>query len=112
MISMEIIRNTCKQVTYGELAAHFRAVEKQGKHAEGYITFSQESFTTPYPEAQRTYHVWSNNKAYQPGMLGYSIYGSAIDGTDPMVRLERYMRDEKGGQHGWVVEMCYLFEEE
>ena len=43
-------------------------------------------------------------------ITGYSIYGSAIDGSDWMVRLEGYMRDEKGGEDGWQIEACYVDE--
>ena len=50
----------------------------------------------------------SNNKAFQEGMGGYSIYGSSLDGTDPCVRLERYMAVEKGGKDGWKIERCYM----
>ena len=54
----------------------------------------------------------SFNKAFIPGMGGYSIYGSAIDGSDDNVRLEQYMKEEKGGADGWIVERCYLPEKE
>lgn len=62
----------------------------------------------PYAEDARTYGVSSNNKAFQEGMGGYSIYGSSLDGTDPCVRLERYMAVEKGGKDGWKIERCYM----
>lgn len=45
-------------------------------------------------------------------MGGYSIYGSAIDGSDDNVRLEQYMKEERGGADGWIVERCYLPEKE
>ena len=41
-------------------------------------------------------------------MGGYSIYGSALDGTDPCVRLEQYMAVERGGKNGWKIERCYV----
>lgn len=43
-------------------------------------------------------------------MGGYSIYASAIDGSDPMVRLENYMAAERGGEDGWKIERCYMRE--
>ena len=52
----------------------------------------------------------SDNKAYRPNMGGYSIFGWAIDGSDPGVRLERYMAAEKGGPNGWKVDYCYMEE--
>ena len=37
-------------------------------------------------------------------MGGYSIYGSSIDGSDPLVRLDVYMR----GENHWKTEQCYM----
>ena len=97
------------EMTYGELASKFREAEQTGKdHLTGYIVFSSDSFDKPYSEEARTYVVSSNNKAFQPNMGGYSIYGSSLDGSDLMVRLERYMASEKGGKDGWKIERCYM----
>ena len=96
-------------MTYSELAAQFRAQERSGtgRHILGYIVFTEDSFTEPYTEEQRTYVVSSDNKAYRPNMGGYSIYASSLDGADKMVRLEQYMAAEHGGKDGWKVERCY-----
>ena len=99
-----------KEMTYGELVSAFREAERSGKHMEGFVVFTEDSFKESYPEATRTYCISSNNKAFQPHMGGYSIYGSALDGSDPMVRLERYMAAEKGGEDGWKIERCYIKE--
>lgn len=99
------------EMTYEELCRRFRDAEREGKHLTGYIVFTKDSFTTLYSEAARTYVVSSNNKAYRPGMGGYSIFGSSLDGSDRMVRLEGYMAAEKGGKDGWKIERCYLYEE-
>lgn len=103
-----------KEVTYSELVSYFKAVEhsKTGKRLSGYIVFTEDSFTAPYSELARTYRVSSDNKAFQPGMGGYSIYGSALDGTDSCVRLEQYMAVERGGKNGWKIERCYVKTEE
>ena len=58
----------------------------------------------------RTYRVSSDSKAYRPNMGGYSIFGWALDGSDPGVRLEAYMAAEKGGPSGWKVDYCYMEE--
>lgn len=101
-----------EEMTYHEMRARFCAAEREAEreHLTGYIVFSQDSFDKPYSEASRTYAVSSDNKAFQPNMGGYSIFGSAIDGSDPLVRLESYMADEKGGEDGWKVERCYMKE--
>ena len=98
-------------MTYGEMCRQFREAEDKGNHMEGYIVFTEDSFDKPYSEFSRTYVVSSNNKAFQSGMGGYSIYGSCLDGTDPCVRLEGYMAAEKGGEKGWKIERCYTQEQ-
>lgn len=95
------------ELTYSELADRFRNAESEGKkHLTGYIVFSQDSFDKPYDERSRTYGVSSNNKAFQAGMGGYSIFGSCLDGTDPCVRLDGYMF----GENAWKIENCYMME--
>lgn len=95
------------ELTYSELADRFRNAESEGKkHLTGYIVFSQESFNKPYDEKSRTYAVSSDNKAFKVGLGGYSIYGSCLDGSDPCVRLDGYMR----GENAWKIEKCYLKE--
>ena len=100
------------EMTYGQLTSAFYAQESkmEDKHLLGHVVFTQDSFTKPYSEASRTYVISSDNKAFIPGMGGYSIYGSSLDGTDVCVRLEGYMAAEKGGKDGWKVEKCYLVE--
>ena len=96
------------ELTYGDMVARFREAERSGKHLDGLITFTEDSFDQWYSLEARTYCVSSNNKAFRPNMGGYSIYGSALDGSDLNVRLERYMANEKGGKDGWKIERCYL----
>ena len=106
--------NDIKKITYRELAAAFREHERtrtDGTHLRGSIVFTEDSFTEHYSLDARTYMVSSNNKAFQPNMGGYSIYGSAKDGSDPLVRLEAYMAAEHGGKDGWKVDYCYLIEQ-
>ncbi len=102
--------DTIHDMSYSEMTKLFTNAERNKKHLTGYVVFSQDSFSEPYPEAARTYIVSSNNKAFQPNMGGYSIYASAIDGSDPMVRLENYMAAERGGEDGWKIERCYMRE--
>lgn len=98
------------ELSYGELVSQFRETERNGKHISGYIVFTEDSFDKTYPIEARTYAVSSNNKAFQPNMGGYSIYGSSLDGADKCVRLENYMEAERGGHDGWKIEKCYTQE--
>ena len=81
---------------YKELERIFAAHEaSQPKyHLDGYITFSNlGTHEDPdYTMYDRTYIVSSDNKAYKPNRLGFSIFGSCLNGHDPCVRLESYMR--------------------
>ena len=95
-------------MSYSELRSQFYKAEEEGKHISGYVVFSQDSFKDPYSEVSRTYVISSDNKAFQAGMGGYSIYGYCLDGTDPCVRLDRYMAVEHGGADGWKIERCYM----
>jgi hypothetical protein len=99
------------ELTYGELVSRFREAERNGRHISGYIVFTEDSFDKPYPIEARTYVVSSQNKAFQPNMGGYSIYGSSLDGSDKCVRLENYMEAERGGHGSWKIEKCYIKED-
>ena len=95
------------EMTFAEMRSRFCEAENEGKeHLSGYIVFTQDSFDKPYDERSRTYGVSSNNKAFQAGMGGYSIFGSCLDGTDPCVRLDGYMF----GENAWKIEKCYMIE--
>lgn len=101
-------------MTYQELAAKFRKHNSTPAGREhpviAHIIFTEDSFTQYYSTESRTYKVSSYNKAYLPNMCGYSVFGSCLDGTDPNVRLDWYMRDEKGGADGWKVQNCFIVE--
>ena len=97
------------EMSYPELSTLFRSVNDKGlSPITGYIVFTADSFDKDYSETSRTYGVSSNNKAYQSGMGGYSIYGSCLDGTDSCIRLEGYMR----GENSWRIEKCYMFKDD
>lgn len=59
--------------------------------------------------AAATYEVSSDNKAFRSNCCSTSLFGSCLDGTDQMVRLDWYMKDF-GNKGGWVVDHCYLKE--
>lgn len=66
------------------------------------IVYKQSNFNKEYSERSRSYRVTSQSgKMFFPGMLGNSIYGDCLDGSDPGVRLDCYR---------WDIERIY-FEE-
>lgn len=99
------------EMTYNELKNLFREAERNGQHLVGHIVFTVDTFTEPYSEFQRTYAISSDNKAFQPNMGGYSIYGSCLDGSDKCLRMDGLMASEKGGKDGWKIEKCFLVED-
>lgn len=99
-------------MTYQELKALLRKHEESDPdtHLTAYITFSSfgPENTKEYPLEARTYIVSSSNKAFKPNKGGYSIFGSCLNGTDQYIRLENFMKEERGAQNGWVVEDCCI----
>lgn len=99
-------------MTYSELKKRFREQERSGsgEHLTAILLFTEDSFAEKTSILSRAYLISSNNKAFRPRMLGYSIYGSCLDGTDAGVRLDLYMAEEKGGDAGWKVQDAYILE--
>lgn len=99
------------EMSYSEMTSLFRQSEREGKHIMGYIKIAAKGNLAQYSADSLTYEVSSNNKAFIDGMGGYSIYASSIDGSDFCVRLENYLKDERGGKNGWEIERCFIKEE-
>lgn len=82
---------------------------KEVSDLKAVIVFTEDSFATrDLPLDARSYVISNDNKAFIDGMGGYSIFGSSLDGEDRCVRLESYMKAERGGENGWKVEYCYF----
>ena len=99
-----------EKISYNELKKIFYQHEsnRPKEHLTAHVVFTKDSFTEDYSEESRTYVISSDNKAFQPNMGGYSIFGSCLDGTDQCLRVSNYMKAEHGGENGWVVDYCYL----
>lgn len=64
------------------------------------IVYKQSNFTKPYSELERSYRVDNRSgKIFFNGMLGGSMIGDCLDGTDLGVRLDAYM---------WEIDYCYF----
>ena len=99
-------------MTYAEVKQVFRALKQDSPKEDltAHITFTEDSFITPYSLLSRTYLVNSDNKAFWPNMGGYSIFAYCLDkNSDQGVRLDWYMAEE-GSVNGWKVEDCYILE--
>lgn len=102
---------TLIEMDYTELKNKFCRAEDNGQHLVGHIVFTAETFNEPLSEFERTYAISSDNKAFQSGMGGYSIYGRSLDGVDPCLRMDGLMSAERGGKDGWKIEKCFLVED-
>ena len=64
------------------------------------IVYKQSNFTREYSEQSRSYRVTNfDGKRFFHGMLGNSIYGECLDGSESGVRLDAY---------DWEIERCYF----
>lgn len=111
---MELIKSKLCYGTVSHLMREFNRIKRSsGGSVDGVlhavVVFTEDSFTDENLSLEaRSYLISSDSKAYIDGMGGYSIYGSSLDGKDVCVRLEAYMKEERGGSDGWEVEYCYF----
>lgn len=104
-----------KKITWSELEkAMWKFNEEHGYTTKGnevvqeaVVVFTENSFNRPYTEKERSYMFSSDNKAFLPNQLGYSIFADCLDEKDLGVRIDWYMRDDK---NPWKVDYCYLLE--
>jgi len=103
---------TFKKLTFRELRDILYEHELSGnpKHILGAIVFTEDSFKKKYSGQSRTYIVSSGNKAFQPGAISNSIFGTSLDNSDQNVRLDIYMRETNGKAEGWDVDFCYIYQ--
>ena len=64
-----------------------------------YIVYKQSNWNEQYSETSRTYVVRSDNKYFLPNMIGNSLFGNCLDGTDDGVRLDWY---------NWEIEYVHI----
>lgn len=104
-----------KKLTWSELCEAMRNFnEKHGyttketkERLKGVVVFTENSFSKPFTEKERSYQLTSDNKAFLPNQCGNSIFADCLDEKDLGVRLDWYMHDPK---NPWRVEYCYLLE--
>lgn len=108
---IEANNDNINKITYQEMKDMFYKINENHEPTKyGVIVFTEDSFKKPYSLESRSYEVSSDNKAFKPDALGYSIYGTSLDESDIGVRLEQYMKDEYAGDKGWKVDYCYILD--
>lgn len=105
-----------KHISWRELVDIFRQYNKENNITSngvsnplfGIVVFSQDSYSKPYTEKERSYVIRSDAKYFLDGMISASIWGDCLDGIDVGVKLSAYMEECTGDKHGWKVEYCYI----
>ncbi len=99
----EIEDTDVDRITFRQLCEnmkdHNRRFDGEKSTLSGIIVYSQDNFTVPYTEEQRSYRVWNSNRMFQSGKISNSLFGDCIDGSDPGVRLDSY---------DWDIDYCYM----
>ncbi len=104
-----------KKITWSELCEAMRKFNEEHGYTckgnkmrlEGVVVFTEDSFTKPFTEKERSYLLTSDNKAFLPNQCSNSIFADCLDEKDLGVRIDWYMHDK---QMPWKVEYCYLLE--
>lgn len=94
-----------QKLTYEQLISAMRRFYTEGEKRTGVIVISEDSFYEDYSLRSRSYRVNSDCKLFQPDAIANSVFGSALDGSDNNVRLDRYIQGIAGD---WIVDYCYL----
>lgn len=100
-------------LSYSELVTLFTGYEKIARgdvkywHPVAYIEIDNSSFDKDYSFEARTYEVSANNKAFIPGQISTSMFGTSIDKTDVGVRLDVYVHDKEPSAR-WKISKCYI----
>ena len=103
-----------KKMTWREAYDYMiRFNQKHGKTSKGdkkalcemIVVITADTWNREYSEVSRSYLFTNDNKAFLPNMIGSSIFGYCLDGTDQGVRLDYYIGKE------WTVDYCYLKED-
>lgn len=88
-----------KRITWSEMVKKMTEYAKRGIEAKAYVVFTKDSFDRAYSVNARTYAVYSNAKYFNPDMIGTSLPGYALDGSDDGPDLL---------DTDWEVEGCYM----
>lgn len=88
-----------RKITWDEMVKKMTEYAKRGIDAKACVVFTEDSFDEPCTLKGRTYEVFSNAKYFNPDMIGTSLPGYALDGSDNGPDLL---------DTDWKVEGCYM----
>lgn len=69
------------------------------------IVFTQGSFEKNYTELERSYKIKSDAKYFNIQMIGNSLFGDCLDGSEHDIRLDKHIDND-----GWVIDYCYIID--
>lgn len=85
---------------HNESKGYHYGIDYSGDEISAVIVYKQSNFTKEYSEQSRSYRVTNfGGKAFFNGMMGGSIYGDCLDGSEQGVRLDAYQ---------WDIDYCYF----
>lgn len=104
------VKDEPTKMTYGQICDIFYKHNKENNiknqfedpnALEAVIVFSSDNWPNDnYSLESRSYKFSSDNKAFLTNMIGNSVFGESLDGTD-RIRIDWYL-------HDWKVDYCYL----
>ena len=65
----------------------------------GCITYCQRNWKELYTHESRTYQIWNTCNYFNPNKISKALWGTNLDGTDRLVRLDYY---------DWEVDYCQI----
>lgn len=80
-------------------------LSKRKNWKEAVIVFREDSFDKKFSLESRSYKISSDAKYFNNDMIGRSLFGEALDGSDSGVRLDYYMHDV---ELKWKIDYCYI----
>lgn len=99
------------KITFSELTDIFTRYNKEHRsevtqlgnnHLKGAIVFKSSNWPDEdYSIEARTYIVQSDNKYFMPDMVGNSLFGNSLDGSDRGVLLDLCLES-------WEIDYCYM----
>lgn len=95
-------------ITFSELSDRFWNLNNKNLPRESAIIyFKPTEYTKDWSKDRLAFRIDSDNKMFQPGKCGYSLFGSSLADPDNYVRLDEPMRDPDD-RYRWKVDYCRL----
>lgn len=89
------------KLTQRTLFSILSEAREQNLSLQAVIVFKPEAFKQEYSLEGRSYKISNQANYFDNTKISNALWGSCLDGTDPMVRLDWYI-------HDWPIEYGYI----